>query len=70
MTAAANCTGAGSAAEQYPGVARVYDVKHKMALLLKKELESDPRWDAFITQSTQTKRQVTQTELAFLLPRV
>ena len=54
--------------KQYLGVARVYDVKHKMALLMKKQLESDPRWDSFITQSNQTKRKVTQTELAFLLP--
>ena len=54
--------------QHHPEVARVYDVKHKMALLLKKELEADPRWDAFVTQSNQTKRKVTQTELAFLVP--
>jgi len=53
---------------QYPNVARIYDVKHKMALLLKKELEADSRWDAFTKQSNQTKRQITQTELAFLVP--
>jgi len=54
--------------KDHPEVARVYDVKHKMALLLKKGLEADPRWETFITQSNQTKRKVTQTELAFLLP--
>jgi hypothetical protein len=50
------------------GVARVYDVKHKMALLLKKELERDARWAAFITAVTGTRLGITQTALAFLVP--
>lgn len=52
----------------HPGVARVYDVKHKMALLLKKELEQDPQWATFITAVTRTKIGITQTALAFLVP--
>jgi len=52
----------------HPGVARVYDVKHKMALLLKKELEQDPRWAAFITAVTRTKISIVQTTLAFFVP--
>jgi hypothetical protein len=52
----------------HPGVARVYDVKHKMALLLKKELEGDARWAELIPAVTRTRLGVTQTSLAFLLP--
>ena len=52
----------------HPSVVQAYDVKHKMALLLKKELEADPQWTEFITQTNLTKRQLTQTELAFLVP--
>jgi hypothetical protein len=49
-------------------VARVYDVKHKMALLLKKELEGDPQWAAFITALTRTRMAIMLTPLAFLIP--
>ena len=52
----------------HPEVARVYDVKHKMALLLKKELERDPQWAAFIAAVTRTKIGITQTALAYLVP--
>jgi hypothetical protein len=52
----------------HPGVARVYDVKHKMALLLKKELEHDVRWASFIAAVTQTKKAITQSALGFLVP--
>jgi hypothetical protein len=54
----------------HPEVARVYDVKHKMALLLKKELEHDPRWSAFLAEVARTRREITQTALAFLIPPV
>ena len=46
---------------KHAGVARVYDVKHKMALLLKKELQRDARWAAFVTAATRTKLGITQT---------
>lgn len=49
-------------------VAHVRDIKHKGATLLKRHLEGDPRWAEFVTQSTQTKRRVTQTPLAYLVP--
>jgi len=52
----------------HPGVARVYDVKHKMALFLKKELEHDSQWATFITAVTRTKIGITQTALAYLVP--
>jgi len=52
----------------HPQVARVYDIKHKMALLLKKELEQDARWSDFIQAVTRTRLAITQTSLAFLVP--
>lgn len=46
----------------------IYDIKHKTASLLKRELEHDPVWTAFAQRGNQMKRQVQQTELAFLNP--
>ena len=51
-----------------PGVARLYDVKHKMALLLQQQLEKDPRWAKFIAGVNQTRARVLLTDLAFLTP--
>jgi hypothetical protein len=53
---------------EHPDVSRVYDVKHKLALFLKKELEQDARWGEFIQALTRTRLAITQTSLAFLLP--
>ena len=46
----------------------IYDLKHKTASLLKRELEHDPVWTAFATRANQMKRQVYQTEPAFCNP--
>ncbi|MGB6975910.1 MAG: hypothetical protein WBE18_00400 [Gammaproteobacteria bacterium] len=46
----------------------VYDMKHALALLLKKELESDASWEDFIKLCQDTKQRVQQTELASLSP--
>lgn len=46
----------------------IYDIKHKTAGLLKRELEGDPVWKAFAQRANQMKRQVYQTELAFCNP--
>jgi len=54
--------------EAYPEVQHVYDIKHKMALLLKKELERDERWAGFVKQANKTKLATAQTSLAFLSP--
>lgn len=54
--------------EERPEVQHVLDVKHAHALLLKRELEKDPRWGSFVTKANQTKLGVTQTTLAFLNP--
>jgi len=46
----------------------IYDIKHKTASILKRELENDESWKSFIENCTQTKVQVQQTGLAFLAP--
>jgi len=54
--------------ERHDEVAWVYDIKHKTASLLKRELGNDPIWKAFATRANQMKRQVYLTELAFCNP--
>jgi hypothetical protein len=49
-------------------VMHVFDIKHKVAILLKKELHNDPTWQSFVTQTNRAKLQTTLTELAFLVP--
>jgi hypothetical protein len=52
----------------YPEVSELYDIKHKAACLLKARLEGDARWKEFASLLGQTKFQIQQTELAFLVP--
>ena len=51
-----------------PAVAHVYDIKHKVALLLKKELERDDAWDKFVSAANVARRGLTLTPAAFLVP--
>lgn len=46
-----------------------YDVTHKMASLLKKELEKDEHFNTFVKYITSALKQMQQTELYFLAPR-
>lgn len=52
----------------HPQVDELYDVKHKAACVLKGHLQNNARWKAFATALGQTKFQIQQTELAFLVP--
>jgi hypothetical protein len=54
--------------QKHPEVAPIYDVKHKMALLLKKELEGDKDWAAFVAQANLARRGCTLTSAACLVP--
>jgi hypothetical protein len=54
--------------EVHPAVSRAYDIKHKMALLLRTRLEGDPRWTKFLHAVNQTRARVTLTALASLAP--
>ena len=49
-------------------VPHVFDIKHKVAILLKRELHHDTPWQSFVTHTNRTKLQTTLTELAFLVP--
>lgn len=54
--------------ETRPGIACLYDVKHKMALLLQRELERDARWAKFIGHVNQSRSRLALTNLACLIP--
>jgi len=53
---------------KHPDVIGLSDVTHKVALLLKKHLESDDAWAAFKTHCGTTKAALRQTPLAHLTP--
>ncbi len=54
--------------ERHPHTQEIYDIKHKAACLLKHRLEKDPRWQEFQRQVGQTRCEVQQTEVSFLVP--
>src|SRR5918999_1478746 len=54
--------------QEHPETCAVYDIKHKTAALLKRELDQKPKWKAFIGQASQTKVSLQQTALAWLAP--
>jgi hypothetical protein len=45
-----------------------YDIKHKNASILKRELKDDPNWVEFIKNAAQTRKKVQQTAMAALAP--
>jgi hypothetical protein len=51
-----------------PGIACLYDVKHKMALLLQRQLERDSRWVRFVGHVNQSRSRLALTNLACLIP--
>jgi len=54
--------------QRHESVAWVSDMPHKAARLLKRRLTRDPHWSSFCTRTAQSKSQMGQTELAFLVP--
>jgi hypothetical protein len=52
----------------HPETSFIYDVKHKVAAVLKRELGADPRWPEFSRLAGQTSQRVQQTALAALAP--
>jgi hypothetical protein len=46
----------------------LYDIKHKIAALLKRELKDEEAWNEFVKHATQSKQQVQQTSLAPFCP--
>lgn len=62
------CGGIDRFCRAHSQTSRFRDLPHMAARLLKKRLEKNDRWNAFLKQATQTKFQTHQTELAFLVP--
>jgi hypothetical protein len=50
------------------GTLYIYDIKHKVALLLKKHFEQDPHWKSFCEMATKTQQYVRQTDIAGAAP--
>ena len=53
---------------RHPTVVEVYDITHGLAILLKRYLEPDARWDGFVKDCQRTRQQVQQTAGSFLQP--
>mgnify|MGYP006944864216 CR=1 FL=1 len=54
--------------EKHVLVSALYDITHKVACLLKKQLHKDARWNEFIAFANKMKKQLQQTSLAHLRP--
>lgn len=54
--------------QAHPETCAIYDIKHKVAAILKRELGAERAWQEFSTQATQTIARVQQTALAALAP--
>lgn len=52
----------------HPETAGIYDIAHKVAILVKQELKADQQWTEYLQQLGQTKQRLQQTALAFLTP--
>jgi hypothetical protein len=52
----------------HPAVVDTYDVTHRLACLVKAELEPDPRWAEFLRRCTSSLFQLQQTRGSFLVP--
>ena len=54
--------------DKYPDLIYTHDVTHAMALLLKKQLNSDDRYQSFLKECNLCRQKLQQTELSFLAP--
>jgi hypothetical protein len=52
----------------HPRTANLYDVKHKAALFLKRELEDDARWAELLKQAASSRSQLACDRLVYLAP--
>jgi hypothetical protein len=54
--------------QAHPATTPTYDITHKVACLLKKELEADLQWEQFVTESNLARRGLALTSAGFLVP--
>lgn len=66
------CRELNNAVEQFqvahPRTVRLNDIKHRLALLLERQLKPDPRWSDFLQACQRMRKKSQQTPLAFLAP--
>ncbi len=60
--------GTGLFLEDKPDIVHTYDIPHKLAVLVKKELNDDDVWNEFVEASTMTAKMVRQTDFVFAAP--
>ena len=60
--------GIGLYKQKHPKLIWTHDITHAMALLLKKELDTDETYQTFMRQGNVTRQQIKQTPLYFLSP--
>ncbi len=61
-------SGMGKFCDAHPETCFIYDIKHKAATILKRELSSDEQRVAFVRPAAETGKKVRQTELAAFAP--
>jgi hypothetical protein len=54
--------------QAHPPTIHTFDISHRLARLLKADLETDPWWNDFHSQCNQLRAQLQQTQWDFLLP--
>ena len=54
--------------EKHQEIKHSHDITHQMALLLKKELEAGEEYEEFAKKCCQTRQQIQQTEIGYLMP--
>lgn len=54
--------------EKHQEINHSHDITHQMALLLKKELEAEREYENFAQKCCQTRQQIQQTEIGYLMP--
>lgn len=54
--------------QDFTDTAFVYDITHKAATILKRELSTDDRWNEFTRLATSTRKKVQQTQMAAISP--
>ena len=60
--------GIGLFCEAHPQTIHTYDISHRLAGLLKTEVETDPFWEGFQQKCNQLRSRLQQTEWDFLMP--
>jgi len=60
--------GIGLFCERHPQTTHTYDISHRLARLLKAEVETDPFWKDFQQQCNHLRTRLQQTEWDFLMP--